>query len=272
MGISTEETGISNNERKFLLQSLEEELRLDGRGFNDGRAMEIALGPKHGQSEVTVGGTRVSASIDAQIVRPSSSNSSEGILRFQINMSPLVTSSTEFPEDTEIILSRVLERGLRWSEAVDLEGLCIVAGEKVWELKVNLTVMDYDGNMFDAACTAAVCSLLHFKRPDVAVQGVDVIVYSEDEKEPIPLVLHHIPICTTFAVINSIPILDPSYMESIVSTASLSCIVTKFGEVCALSKPGGAPLPIEKLQYCLQLAFERAKTITDQITSSVAAQ
>lgn len=257
---------VSNIEREFVLSSLNEQLRIDGRSFTDGRNMDINLGPAYGQSDVRLGGTRVLASIESQIVRPSpNSAANEGILKFQMNVSPMAKMN-EFTSETDAIISRFLERGLRNSGAIDLEGLCVVSGEKVWEIKVVLTVVDYDGNILDTACTAAVCALLHFKRCDVTIDGVNIVIHDESEKDLIPLVLHHIPICTTFAFVNNIPILDPTSLETAVSSSSISCIITKYGEVCALSKPGGSPIPTDKLQLCLQHSFQRAKTITDQIT------
>ena len=37
---------------------------------------------------------------------------------------------------------RVLERAVRQSRAVDTEALCIVPGEKVWSLRVDVHVLD----------------------------------------------------------------------------------------------------------------------------------
>ena len=50
-------------------------------------------------------------------------------------------------------LGRVVERGLRESRAIDTEALCIVAGEKVWSIRVDLHVLDHGGNLTDACST-----------------------------------------------------------------------------------------------------------------------
>ena len=39
-----------------------------------------------------------------------------------------------------------------------------------------MRVLDHDGNIFDCACLATMASLLHFKRPDVTVQGHEIIM------------------------------------------------------------------------------------------------
>jgi len=66
----------------------------------------------------------------------------------------------------------------------------------------------------DCASLAAMCALRHFRKPDVEVIGDEVIVvspvsspvvigadgqHSPDERAPMPLAIHHIPLCLTFA-------------------------------------------------------------------------
>jgi hypothetical protein len=75
-------------------------------------------------------------------------------------------------------VSRLIEKAMRRSRALDTEGLCIVAGEKVWSIRVDIHFLDHDGNLVDAACIAAITALLHFRRPDVTVVGEDVTIVS----------------------------------------------------------------------------------------------
>lgn len=80
--------------------------------------------------------------------------------------------------EEEVLISRVVEKSLRRSRAIDTEGLCIVAGEKVWQIRVDLLFLDHDGNLIDCASIAAITALLHFRRPDVTVIGEDVTIVS----------------------------------------------------------------------------------------------
>lgn len=67
-----------------------------------------------------------------------------------------------------------MERTLRDSRAIETESLCIVAGEKVWSVSVDITILDHDGNLADAAALAALASVVHFRRPHVDVIGNEV--------------------------------------------------------------------------------------------------
>lgn len=80
--------------------------------------------------------------------------------------------------EEEVLISRIVEKALRRSRAIDTEGLCIVAGEKVWQIRVDLLFLDHDGNLVDCASIAAITALLHFRRPDVTVSGEEVTIVS----------------------------------------------------------------------------------------------
>ena len=80
------------------------------------------------------------------------------------------------PTDDMVHVGRVLERAVRQSRAVDTEALCIVPGEKVWAVRVDVHVLDDAGNVTDCACVAAMAALHHFRRPDITVAGDDVVI------------------------------------------------------------------------------------------------
>jgi len=65
---------------------------------------------------------------------------------------------------------------------VDMESLCITAGSRVWTVRVDVHVLNYDGNVVDAASVAAIAALMHFRRPDVSVCGEDVVIHSPTER------------------------------------------------------------------------------------------
>lgn len=52
------EADVSLNERSFILQALQEGIRVDGRGFNVYRNIDLQFGDEYGQTEVRLGKTR----------------------------------------------------------------------------------------------------------------------------------------------------------------------------------------------------------------------
>jgi exosome complex component RRP45 len=60
-------------------------------------------------------------------------------------------------------------------------------------------------NLVDAANVAALAALMTFRRPDCTVGGdnsQDVIIHPPEEREPLPLIIHHLPIAFTFGFFN----------------------------------------------------------------------
>jgi exosome complex RNA-binding protein Rrp42 (RNase PH superfamily) len=57
----------------------------------------------------------------------------------------------------------------------------------------------------DCANLATLCALLHWRRPDVTVVGDTVTIHSIQDKQPVPLAMHHIPVCLSFAFFNGPP-------------------------------------------------------------------
>uniref|UniRef100_A0A8C2PJ10 Exosome complex component RRP45 n=1 Tax=Capra hircus TaxID=9925 RepID=A0A8C2PJ10_CAPHI len=165
------ETPLSNCERRFLLRAIEEKKRLDGRQTYDYRNIKISFGTDYGCCIVELGKTR---SLNTH-------------------------SCFHRQSDLLVKLNRLLERCLRNSKCIDTESLCVVAGEKVWQIRVDLHLLNHDGNIIDAASIAAIVALCHFRRPDVSVQGDEVTLYTLEERDPVPLSIHHMPICVSFA-------------------------------------------------------------------------
>ena len=85
---------------------------------------------------------------------------------------------------------------------VDLESLCILVEEQAWEVRVDIHVLNHDGNLADAASLAALGALCHFKRPDVTLDGRQVRVHPIDERDPVPLTILHHPLTVTFALFD----------------------------------------------------------------------
>lgn len=121
----------------------------------------------------------------------------------------------------------MLERALKDSEALDTESLCIVGGERVWQINCNVNVLDGSGgNVIDACLLSVISALKAFRKPDVSVvpasideptdaptkgfnlplaagparPNVNILVHHSNNREPLPLSLHHTPITVTLGI------------------------------------------------------------------------
>lgn len=170
--------------------------------------------------------------------------------------------------EQEVILSRLLEKAIRRSSALDTESLCIVAGQQCWTIRADVHVLDYDGGLVDASCIAVVAALRHFRRPDVSIHGEDVTVYSLAERVPVPLSLLHHPVCVTFSFYfgGETALVDSTRHEEQLRESELVLTLNQHGEVCQIAKLGGAPVEALTLLRCTNVALAKTKDILGVMT------
>ncbi|XP_060035109.1 exosome complex component RRP45 isoform X2 [Erinaceus europaeus] len=173
--------------------------------------------------------------------------------------------------DLLVKLNRLLERCLRNSKCIDTESLCVVAGEKVWQIRVDLHLLNHDGNIIDAASIAAIVALSHFRRPDVSVQGDEVTLYTHEERDPVPLSIHHMPICVSFAFFQqgTYLLVDPNEREERVMDGLLVIAMNKHREICTIQSSGGIMLLKDQVLRCSKIAGVKVAEITELIQKAL---
>ncbi|XP_072386170.1 uncharacterized protein Rrp45 [Diabrotica undecimpunctata] len=260
-------------EKKFLLKNLEEYTRLDGRAFDEFRNVSIDFGRDWGCCHVSLGKTRAIAQVSSEITQPRSSRPSEGILNLNIELNPLAAPHFEAgrQSDLGVQLNRLLEKCLKDSKAVDLESLCIKMNEKVWSIRVDINLLNYEGNILDCASIAALAALAHFRRPDVTCDGEEFVIHNVKERDPIPMVIHHYPVCVTYSIFDGgkYILADPTLLEEGVSDAFMSIGINSYKELCGLHLGGKADLAPDVILATASKAGKRAGMIVQQIKETV---
>ncbi|KAK7479210.1 hypothetical protein BaRGS_00029554, partial [Batillaria attramentaria] len=268
------ETPLSNCEREFLLAIIGEGKRLDGRQPYDYRHVKISFGASHGCCQVEIGQTRVLAQVSCEVTPPKQRRLNEGILFVNVELSPMAYPSFEQGRQTEegVELSRLMERCLKESRCVDMESLCIVAGEKVWSVRVDIHVLNHDGNMLDCASLAAISALAHFRRPDVTVKGGEVTIHTADERDPIPLSIHHMPLCVSFAFFHQgkYLLVDPCEREERVTDGKMVIGMNKHREICMLQVMGQMLLHRDQVARCSNIAVVKVIEMTELVQRALA--
>lgn len=228
---------MSNCERNFVNKAVEQGTRLDGRNLLEARAVNIYFGSNWGSCVVLLGQTRVVAQVTCDIQQPKTSRPNEGMLRINVELNPLAAQHFDTGKQSEfsVLISRQLEKCFQDSKCIDLESLCIIADKKVWNLRVDLNIINHDGNLIDCASIATLAALSHFHRPDVTSNGEEIIIHPFSEKDPLPLTLYHYPVCVSFITFESgNTIMDPTYLEERVGVAQLTLGINSYRELCSL--------------------------------------
>ncbi|MCL7034879.1 hypothetical protein MKW94_005890 [Papaver nudicaule] len=268
---------MTNNEKKFIETSLLSDLRVDGRTSFQYRGLNIKFGREDGSSEVQLGQTHVMGFVTSQLVQPYRDRPNEGTLSIFTEFSPMADPSFEAgrPGEFAIELGRIIDRGLRESRAVDTESLCVLAGKLVWAIRIDLHILDNGGNLVDAANIAALAALMTFRRPECTLGGEDgqeLIVHPPEVKEPLPLIIHHLPIAVTFGIFGdgNILVIDPSHTEEVVMRGRITATLNATGDICSIQKVGEG-LMQSSIMQCLRIAKGKADDITTKLRSVVEA-
>ncbi|WRT70859.1 uncharacterized protein IL334_007858 [Kwoniella shivajii] len=259
-------------QKDFLLAALAEGKRLDGRIPLEQRKVEYIFGEELGTVECRLGKTAVLAQVSASIVKPRDDRPYEGFLLINSEIGPMASSVYESgrSSDSEILITRLLEKSIRRTEAIDREALCILAGEKVWQLRLTLHFLSDSGNLLDCASMASMAALRHFRKPEVEVIGDEVIIHSPEERAPVPLAIHHTPLCLTFAYFENLPpILDPTHLETTLCSGTLTVTMNAQREICVLSKAGGTPLAAEEIMGVVTVGVERVREMVKGIEEAL---
>uniref|UniRef100_A0A0P6J4R2 Exosome complex component RRP45 n=1 Tax=Aedes aegypti TaxID=7159 RepID=A0A0P6J4R2_AEDAE len=260
---------VSNNEKSFVQKAVLESTRVDGRSLDEFRKLRINFGTEWGSVHVSLGETRVLAQVSCEVVTPRATRPNEGTLFINVELGPMAAPHFESgrQSDASVQLNRILERAIKDSGCVDLESLCLVADEKVWNLRVDINVLNHEGNVIDCASIAALTALAHFKRPDVSLNGEEVIIHTIYERDPLPIGINHFPMCVSYAIFNNgkLAIADPTYLEERVAEAKIVFGMNSYGELCGLHLGGVTLTSSDLLLRTATKAAKRARTIVQKI-------
>ncbi|PHH62913.1 hypothetical protein CDD81_6546 [Ophiocordyceps australis] len=262
-------------EKEFVCKALGEGLRLDGRSLDEFRPLQLSFGDEYGVANVRCGKTNIVAKVSAEVTVPYADRPFDGIFTITSELSPMVAPSFEVnrPTEAEMLLSRLLEKTIRRSGALDTESLCLIAAVKCWSIRADLHVLSHDGNLLDTSCLALVAALRHFRKPDTTLSGEVLTVFTPAEREPVPLGWLHSPFCVTFSFFGhdgGCVLQDATLLEEQLRLGSCTFGLNKHGELCQVSKLGGHDVDAPVFVQCAQAALDRAKLFAELVDDELA--
>jgi exosome complex component RRP42 len=240
-------------------QLIEKGKRLDDRGVGDYREIKVEQGvieKAEGSARVLLGRTEVLVGVKVETGTPFPDTPNNGVLTVNAELVPLASPKFEPgpPDENSIELARIVDRGIRESEAIDTEKLCIEAGKKVFVVFVDVYVLNHDGNLIDASALAAVAALMNTKMPNYEVKDGEVVI--KQGYTQLPMKSH--PITVTLGKINNKLIVDPWLEEEQVMDSRISIAFNNEGNICAIQKGGSGYFTQKQILEAMKLAQEKA--------------
>ena len=268
--------------KNAILTLLTKGSRIDERLFDEPRVInaEVNIIPNaNGSALVRLGHTKILTGVKVEIGTPFPDTPEEGNL--VVNAEFLPHASPVFepgpPDERAVELARIIDRSLRDVRAIDLSKLVIIPGKKVWNIFIDIYVIDYDGNMIDASSLATLIALMNTRIPQVSVdQSTNEIIIQKDNYQPIPLSRR--VVTATLAKITDentgsrFYLADPSLEEEIISDTLITIAYSEDGLLTGIQKSGISSIPREDIPKILELTrrlamkyFERVKEISSTI-------
>ena len=250
--------------RDYLHKLAEQGKRTDGRAFDEYRPIKIethVVNKAEGSARVHIGNTQVLAGIKLDVGEPYPDQPDSGVLTTAAELIPLASPDFEAgpPREDAIELARVVDRGVRESEVVDVEKLCIEPGEKVWILFIDIHILDYDGNLFDAASLASLAAL---STTTVPAKRFEI-------GEDFPLPMREPPISCTAVKFNNVVVIDPSLDEEQIADARLTVATDNNGDIRAMQKGLNGSLTNDEIQKVIKASLDNGAKIRKLLYKSV---
>ncbi len=247
---------VAEVRRDYVLSKIRDGERIDGRRFDEIRKIEIQTGvieKAEGSALVKLGNTQVLVGVKMQPGEPFPDTPNKGIIITNAELVPLASPTFEPgpPDENAIELARVVDRGIRESEAVDLEKLCIEEGEKVWLIFIDIWALDDDGNLLDASALGAIAALLNTTVPAERFEVGD----------DFPLPVRDLPVSITSLIVEDKILVDPIKDETSVAKNFLTITTDSEDNVVAIQKSGSYLLPEEKFYEAIELSIRKAREV-----------
>ncbi|AIF68847.1 RNA-binding protein [Palaeococcus pacificus DY20341] len=258
--------------KDYIMELLKEGKRVDGRGLEDYRSLEIktnVIKKAEGSAWVRLGDTQVLVGIKADVGEPFPDLPNMGVITTNVELVPLASPTFEPgpPDERSIELARVVDRGIRESQTIDLEKLVIVPGKLVRVVFIDIHVLDHDGNLVDACGIGAIAALLSTKLPKIEYNEETGEITKLDEYEPLPVT--KIPIPVSFVKIRDNLLVDPNLEEEQVMDGKLTITTDENGYISAVQKSEGGSFKLEEIMYAIDVALKRAGEIRQVVLDAI---
>jgi len=269
--------------RDYLSKLAEQGKRADGRTFNEFRKIEIETGlfsKAEGSAQVKIGNTQVVAGIKILIGTPYPDTPESGVMTTAAELIPMASPDFEAgpPRENAIELARVVDRGIRESKIIEVDKLCLEPGEAIWMVFIDIHIIDFDGNLFDASSLAALAALhnavIPIERSRSELEKLQekfpsVKKYLEEHPTDYPLPLKEPPISCTTVKYNNALMIDPALDEEEIAEARLTVATDENGDIRAMQKGLNGSFTVEEIKKVIKASIDNGKKIREELYKSV---
>jgi len=257
---------VEHLRKQQMWDSISKGKRLDGRDLDEIRPIEIEfdiIKKANGSAKVKLGNTEVVAGVKVETGEPFEGLENKGALILSAEVLPTASPYSEPgpPDEETVELARVVDRGVRESQMVDLDKLVLIPGKTVYTIFVDCSIINTDGNLFDATSYAVVSALISSKLPIFEIQDGKVVDTGNRRDPPITTM----PISITAVRIGDAVILDPTSEEEACMDARITITTNSDGCFTAMQKGSTGAFTIEQLKKAAETARIKGEVVRTKI-------
>jgi exosome complex component RRP42 len=263
---------VEHLRRQQMWDAISKGKRLDERNLDEIRPIEIeldAIKKANGSARVKLGDSEVIAGVKVETGEPFEGLENKGALIVSAEILPTASPYVEPgpPDEETIELARVVDRGIRESEMIDLERLVLVPGKTVYTIFVDCSIINADGNLFDATSFAAVSALASSKIPVFEMQDGKVIDTGNTQRPPVTT----LPVSITAVRIAQSVILDPTAEEEACMDARITITTNSNGDFTAIQKGSTGAFTVEQLKKAAGVARIKGENVRAKLQELIEA-
>ena len=257
---------VEHLRKQQMWDSISKGKRLDGRDLDEIRPIEIEfdiIKKANGSAKVKLGNTEVVAGVKVETGEPFEGLENKGALILSAEVLPTASPYSEPgpPDEETVELARVVDRGVRESQMVDLDKLVLIPGKTVYTIFVDCSIINTDGNLFDATSYAVVSALISSKLPIFEIQDGKVVDTGNKRDPPITTM----PISITAVRIGDAVILDPTSEEEACMDARITITTNSDGHFTAMQKGSTGAFTIEQIKKAAETARIKGEEVRTKL-------
>ena len=250
--------------RAHLAELAENDERHDGRSRWEARDTELEIGvlPRaEGSAKVRIGNTIVYAGVKFQVMTPYPDRPNQGGLMCSAEVRPVAGPNWEPgpPSPESIELGRVVDRGIRESGCIDVDDLCIIPGEKAWQVILDLFGISDDGNLFDAFALAGIAAMRTAIIPQKRFE-----IGAEDR----PLIVSKTPIMCSYQKVGGRFVYDADGKEELGGDERIHITLGDDGHVHSLQKGLRGIFTDDEFSEIMEQAQSRCKDLREMVNKA----
>ncbi|MFB6158756.1 MAG: exosome complex protein Rrp42 [Candidatus Nanohalobium sp.] len=250
--------------KRTIKKMAEDGERLDGRDMDEYRDIELETDyiptTAQGSAKVCIGDTQVVVGLSMEVEEPFPDQPGKGSIAVNAELAPMASREFEAgpPGEKGTELARVVDRGIRESEAVDFEELCIEKGEKVYTIFIDVHVLNHDGNLIDASALGALAALKTGYLPEYSEE--EGLVH-DGETRDIPMTKE--PVTVTGRKIDGQLLWDTTVEEEEAQAARLTISTTEEDKIVAMQKGGREALTQGEIREIISQSGDKISEIRE---------